>query len=1491
MELMIGVLAVLVALFLLIAPIVALVLAIQAAGRVRRLHGEVAMLAGEVRRLAGVVERTGVAAQPAAAPAPAVERAPASQPGWPGPVGHAPVPDVAVAAASREAGPEAGPVLPTAVAPAPAGAAAGAAPPTPAPAAPGEPPAPTLDIASSSSSAAARDAEAAAGAPRAAGEAAPPPPAAAAPGAPAAGPPVAPPVPPRSLEERIGVTWLTRIGVLLVIVGLAFFFKYMVDNEVLGPWGRVLVGLLAGAGFLAWGELQARAGKAHAAFVQGVLALGLSLLLVSAYACCGFYHLVDTMPAFAVIALLAVLGGALAALHRSEAILVLSLLAVLLNPVLLSTGEDRPLALFGYLLVMTGGALALATRLRFRVAPWVAVAVVVALFAGWYARFFDISPPFAPGVDQPPAALQGDYYPLVARWVPLVFALLFPLLWLAAGLYGRRRGQPASGLAMLLTAAVAAHAAHAALLHDQALLLGGVLCVLGLGSALLLVRERETGWLGVPLLSSFIVLVSLTGRFPESRLLPMMLLGVGWSAIYFGILLRTTLAASGTVSRWALVLLGAAGVGLGLLGLLWLLEGHHTLFGLLLTLLAGVYLLLGLGAGSLLTFLAAFLLGLGGMCLAAAQAEGTDAGFLLVACVWALLHLAVICIDLFVRGAPWSRGRMVVLTGTGLGFLALLLLATDEQASTLRALLCLAAAVLYLLIGLRMRLEAARRGPGLVLLPLGMALALLTLTVGLLFTGVTVTVLWAAQAAVLAYLASIGRQRAWMAASLALFVLATARLLLLDIGWVGAQQDLFWATAGREGLLVPSPFLHPRAWALAGLGLALLEGARSASRVRGHGSVFPAGAVVLLIAGHAALLTLLVLESQVLFLPAGPQAGLPADELLALRQSWYQELYAAGDLLGMVATVVLGAYAALLLGLGFLARSKAHRLLAIVLFGITLLKLVLWDIWSLARVYQIGVLVSLGLLLLAGGYLYARFGRRILRGLLDSGEGEGGQGSAGSAASGASAAPAPAAASSPAPAAERLGSTIGGTGRAVLLLLGALLLAPAPAWAFTPERYAQVRDIDGLQQPGDHRLAVDPALYAASSTWPPLQDVRIAGPDGAEVPFVLRPVVPPASRLHLPARILDPVLLPDGGSQAVLDLGRPGLAHLRVQLELEGEDFLRKVRVESGNDGVSFGLLAEGGYVFSVLAGGERTRHMTVRYPESAARYLRITLLPGADGQRLPIRGARVEQAGSPAAALPSEGVIPLALQGPLQPELEEEGEEADARPPSARNRTQWAAQDRPQRGWSRALLAPLPPGVPFSALELIVATPAFVRRVQVEGSTHAQAWLPLGGGIIYRVPQPELGPGAPPDEQLVLPIRPEGKPLLRLRVEDRDDAPLDVTGVNGRYRLEELVLRVAAPGPHRLYVGRKDDRAPRYDLEAILGRRAGPAVLPEARFGALRPNPDLAGPEAAKPRPWTERHARWLQAVIVVLVLGLGVWTVRLILKGRAGAEESRVE
>jgi hypothetical protein len=772
------------------------------------------------------------------------------------------------------------------------------------------------------------------------------------------------------------------------------------------------------------------------------------------------------------------------------------------------------------------------------------------------------------------------------------------------------------------------------------------------------------------------------------------------------------------------------------------------------------------------------------------------------------------CLELFVRGARWTPMRLAVLAGAGLGFTMLWLTVTPETAELLRAFLSAATGAVYLGIGLHM-LKVRPEAENQALLPLGLALVFFTLAVPFLLSGPSITVTWAIEGAVLAYLAARARyageegQPAWLVASLAVFAVAVIRMLAVDVAWIPDQYELFADTDGAEGTLLATPFLHPRAWALLALGASLLMAARLLAPVRKR-LEFRRASLALVILGHVAVLSLLIGEVRLLFTtaPFAFPEGLPTDEFHVKLRDWSAALVDQRARLDMITTVVLGAYAAAVVGFGFATKHIVHRLVGIALFGVALLKLGLWDIWELETLHKIAVGGATAALLLASGFLYARFGDRI--------------------------------------------KTLLSERETLPLWLVALLLLPATAQATEPATYAQERAITGVTEPGDYRFDVDVALYGA--TLSDLADIRIAGPHGGEVPFLRRRVWT-RPRYGLRGNVLDPVKLPDGATRALLDFGRDAPEHERVVLEIDHTDYLRRTRVESSEDGRTFGILAEGGYVFDLATGGPRAVRTWIRYPTTHCRYLRVTLLPGDDRQALRIRKATLPPIVRPPAR-PYERRVTLPFVGA---------------PITGKGRTVYR-------------LAALPGGVPLERIDLEVETPEFVRRVTLEASTRRQAWFRIGGGVLYRVRQDQRRPPRV-DEALSLQLVSAGRPFVRIVVQDGDDPPLAVRAVSGRYPAEEIVFRAAGAGPHTLYVGRKKDRAPRYDLADLL-HRGGAAPPRPAELGALRANPLFAGePTAVETPPWTERHETLLHVLIGAVVLALALWTLRLLRgAGRSG-------
>src|SRR5690242_4150736 len=95
-------------------------------------------------------------------------------------------------------------------------------------------------------------------------------------------PPPAPsaPLPKKpALETKVGLTVVNRIGVITLVLGVAFFFKWAVDNDWIGPAGRVILGVIAAFATLAVADFLWR--KGQQIFAQGVTGTGIGILFLS----------------------------------------------------------------------------------------------------------------------------------------------------------------------------------------------------------------------------------------------------------------------------------------------------------------------------------------------------------------------------------------------------------------------------------------------------------------------------------------------------------------------------------------------------------------------------------------------------------------------------------------------------------------------------------------------------------------------------------------------------------------------------------------------------------------------------------------------------------------------------------------------------------------------------------------------------------------------------------------------------------------------------------------------------------------------------------------------------------------------------------------------------------------------------------------------------------------------------------------------------------
>ena len=184
-----------------------------------------------------------------------------------------------------------------------------------------------------------------------------------------------------ALESKVGLTIINRVGVVTLVLGVAFFFKWAVDNNWIGPTGRVALGLLAGFASLWAADVFWR--KGQQTFAQGITGAGIAILYLSFYAAFDFYHLIPQIVAFLLLLATTILAATLALRYNAIAIAALGFFGAYIIPLLLSNGEDRPWFLISYLLLLNFAATELAKRRQWAFLEVLSFSATVLIFGGW----------------------------------------------------------------------------------------------------------------------------------------------------------------------------------------------------------------------------------------------------------------------------------------------------------------------------------------------------------------------------------------------------------------------------------------------------------------------------------------------------------------------------------------------------------------------------------------------------------------------------------------------------------------------------------------------------------------------------------------------------------------------------------------------------------------------------------------------------------------------------------------------------------------------------------------------------------------------------------------------------------------------------------------------------------------------------------------------------------------------------------------------------
>ena len=732
-------------------------------------------------------------------------------------------------------------------------------------------------------------------------------------------PPPAPGTPPADFATTLGPKILVATGALAFMVFLGLFAKYAWDNNWVGPACRVLIGAVFGLGLLASGMRLMR--REYRPLGQGLAAAGLAGLYTSAFAAHGLYDLVPREVS--ALLMVAVTASAVLLAVRLDARLLATLAWTggYMTPLLLSTGEDRAVALFLYVALLDAGAL-----LIDRGKPWpetapLAMTGTVLLYAGWYARFF-----------------RPQRFEVAAAGLVLFTALF------AVGMARKKR---ASGLGAVMALggigiSVMAGAADRPL---PLLVLSIVLAAFALRAS----ASMGRGLAAVALLAAGLPYLVWWGSHYRPEAFGIAALWLLLAALLF--IVPALRAEPGSAPGLELSVL--AGAGLASAALCAATDRPLEIAGLLAA-MAGLSVLVRgrwreaevLGILSTALSVALWMEGFfsparaGDAYLVALPAVAVFAAALLVRALLARRPLTEpdVVAHLAFAGFTWWF------------FYAVL----DATHPALKGPAAAAMAAVYLVIGLA-ALRHRDRDQRLVRVALGLASVFVTLAIPIQLGLHGITLAWAAEAVVLLALGMRFSSAPARAGGYAVLLLAAARMVVV-------HQPLH-----------PSAF-EPVMNPVFGTWLAVVAAFGAAFRVtraerRARHPLDAAAGPLLGTIGILLLFGLLNGETRATFAQR---------RLLADRAGDAAAGQAARRIGALAVSVLWTIFATGLLAGGLAARSRAVFYAGYGLFALTAGKVVLWDLEDFSIPYRMFAFLALGLLLMAGAYLNLRFRQRLM---------------------------------------------------------------------------------------------------------------------------------------------------------------------------------------------------------------------------------------------------------------------------------------------------------------------------------------------------------------------------------------------------------------------------------------------------------------------------------------------------------------------------------
>lgn len=190
------------------------------------------------------------------------------------------------------------------------------------------------------------------------------------------------------LEKFIGENLISKIGILILVLGISFFVKYAIDKEWINEPARVGIGILAGGIVMAVAH---RLRKNFAAFSSVFVAGAVSIFYFTIGIAFHDYQLFSQTVAFIIMVVITIFSALVSVSYNRKELAILTLIGGFGVPFMVSTGSGNYQVLFGYIAILNIGMLIISFYKKWNIVTLLAFIFTSLIYGSWFVMEFSDS--------------------------------------------------------------------------------------------------------------------------------------------------------------------------------------------------------------------------------------------------------------------------------------------------------------------------------------------------------------------------------------------------------------------------------------------------------------------------------------------------------------------------------------------------------------------------------------------------------------------------------------------------------------------------------------------------------------------------------------------------------------------------------------------------------------------------------------------------------------------------------------------------------------------------------------------------------------------------------------------------------------------------------------------------------------------------------------------------------------------------------------------